>query len=787
MNKKKNNYWPKLLNALAEGVVIINKEGEILFINAYAANMLGHPVSDLLGSNFLYPLAEDETQEIEIIKPDGEILPAQMTVKKGAWENDVAWVISLQDISEFKAKEKMLSISSKGISSAFEGIIITDANGTILEANKAFLKMTGFKKEEIIGKNPRIWKSGYQSAEFYKQLWSALIKRGHWSGELWDKYKHNKLYPVFLSISAVKNSEGDITNYIGFFHDLSVIKEQEEQIEHFKFYDFLTGLPNKFLLTQRLDNYIEQSWNIKSRLIVISIRIFDPGKQNSSYNESAEIRDEIILKAIERIERWTYGKKLLSRIGYSEFIVVYFGSQKIESMESVAKKIIHSLSKPYRVKNKKYTMQSIIGITSLLESGAFSGEDLLNQTEIARHKAMQKGFNQFDFFDAESEKQTLIFHQRIEALRKAIKQNQLELHYQPKVDLSTGKVIGAEALLRWIHPDKHLLMPSDFLAGLDKHPVSIELGDWVLNQALKLSEKLIKNNLNIPISINISSYQLEDKNFTKHLEETLSKYPHLPKSCIMLEILETEALEDLERISNIINDCKTKGILFSLDDFGTGYSSLTYLKDLNTAEVKLDQSFVRNVLSKPKDLSILKTTIELCRLIDRDLIAEGVETIIHGKLLRHLGCHYIQGYVITKPIPEQQLIPWLNKWTLGKEWQKDRFSKEELDELIFLSIEHYLSFEALRRYLERNHQELPDFSFEHCPINYWLLKHKKGMKDGDTFKVLHQLHKKQHAMANHILQLKIKGKKEQALEKLKELDDLLSILLVKLITAIFEP
>ncbi|WP_162262329.1 PAS domain-containing protein [Legionella israelensis] len=320
MNKKKNNYWPKLLNALAEGVVIINKEGEILFINAYAANMLGHPVSDLLGSNFLYPLAEDETQEIEIIKPDGEILPAQMTVKKGAWENDVAWVISLQDISEFKAKEKMLSISSKGISSAFEGIIITDANGTILEANNAFLKMTGFKEEEIIGKNPRIWKSGYQSAEFYKQLWSALIKRGHWSGELWDKYKHNKLYPVFLSISAVKNSEGDITNYIGFFHDLSVIKEQEEQIEHFKFYDFLTGLPNKFMLTQRLDNYIEQSWNMKSRLIVISIRIFDPGKQNSSYNESAEIRDKMILKAIERIERWTHGKKLLSRIGYSEFI-----------------------------------------------------------------------------------------------------------------------------------------------------------------------------------------------------------------------------------------------------------------------------------------------------------------------------------------------------------------------------------------------------------------------------------------------------------------------------------
>ncbi len=776
-----------MINALAEGVVIINKEGEILFINTYAANLLGYPESDLLGSNFLHPLAVDETQEIEILKPNGEIIPAQMTVKEGAWKNEFAWVISLQDISEFKAKEKKLSISSKGISSAFEGIILTDANGTILEANRAFLKMTGFKEEEIIGKNPRIWKSGYQSDEFYKQMWNNLLKNGHWSGELWDKYKHKKLFPVFLSISAVKDSEGETTNYIGFFHDLSVIKEQEQQIEHFKFYDFLTGLPNIFLLTQKLDNYIAQSWENKNKLIVLNIRLFDPVKQNSSYNETTDIRDEIILKAVERINQSTHGKKLLSRIGYSEFVVVYLGHQTIESMEAVAKRLISALSKPYLVKKKKYTLKSNAGITALSENGALSAEDLLNQSEIARHKAIQKGFNEFNFFDSKSEKKILVFHQHINALLKAIKQNQLELYYQPQVDLSTGKVIGIEALLRWRHPEKGLLTPSHFLMDFDNHPISLELGDWVLNRALKQAEKLIKNQESIPISINISSYQLQDRGFIRHLEETLSKYPHLPNSCIMLEILETEALEDLEHISEIVQQCKTMGILFALDDFGTGYSSLTYLKDLNTAEVKLDQSFVLNILTKPKDLFILITTIELCRLIDKELIAEGVETIIHGKLLWHLGCKIIQGYAIAKPIPEQKLIPWLKTWTLCEEWKKNRFSKEVLDELIALSIQHYHGFETLRGYMQRNQQELPDFSLDNCPINHWLIKHRQGLKDEKTFKILCQLHKKQHAMANKIIQLKRTDKTDQAFEQLKKLDDLFTVLLEKTITALFEP
>lgn len=788
MNKKNNNYWKKLINALAEGVVIVNKEGEILFINVCGANMLGRKISHLLYSNFLYPLAADETQEIEILQPNGEILPVMMTVKEGAWEDDFAWVISLQDISDFKAKEKKLSIASKGISSAFEGIIITDVNGAILEANESFLKMTGFKEEEIIGKNPRIWQSGYQSVDFYKKLWNRLIKTGHWSGELWDTNKYNKPYPVFLSISAVKNSEGDISNYIGFFHDLSVIKEQEQKIEHYKFYDFLTDLPNKFCLTQRLDNYINHIRNNKHHLVVMSIRLFDPGKENSSYNEPAEIQDEIILKSVSRIEQSTRGKKLLSRIGYSEFIVVYFGYYKIKSLQSKAKRIINALIKPYRIEKKKYMMQSTIGIASFSKKSFFRGEELLHQAEIARHKAVQKGVNQFDFFDVEVEIKLRALNQHIEELRKAIKENHLRLYYHPKVNLHTEKVIGIEALLRWQHPKKGLLMPASFLINLDNHPISLELGQWVLNNVLKFAEKLIENKINIPISINISNFQLVDKHFISRLEDALSKHPHLPNSCIMLEILETEALEDLGRIAKIIQHCQDKGILFSLDDFGTGYSSLTYLKELNTAEVKLDQSFVRNVIVNPKDLPILKTTIELCRLMNRDLVAEGVETITHGKLLRHLGCILIQGYAIAKPIAQIELIPWLKTWKLSSKWRENRFSKEAVDEVILLIIQHHLSFvEILRRYLERDHQDLPYFLFEEsCPIKYWLLRNKQYIKGDKTFRMLYKLHEKQHIKASKIIHFKKVGNKNQAFEQLKKLDILVIVFLKKLMSAVFE-
>ncbi|KTD21769.1 EAL domain-containing protein [Legionella londiniensis] len=596
MKNKRPNSWKRLIDALPHGVLIINGEGQIIYANASSAALFGTTRQKLIGTSFLYPLAAEETGEIEILRKDRTITSAQMTVREGAWQEEPAWIVALHDITELKDKEKRLSVVSKGVSSAFEGIVITDAQGTILEANQAFLNMSGFKKEDILGQNPRMWKSGKQDAQFYKHLWERLSSEGHWSGELWDKGGHNKLYPVFLSVSAVKNEAGDVTNYIGFFHDLTVIKQQEKQIEHVKYYDLLTGLPNKFLLTQKLEGFMRQASRQQKNLLVMNIRVFDPKTRKSSYEEPPHVRDAIIIHAVNRIKEVLRQRKMLARTGYSEFVGICLEQgDTVDNAAILAGQLIKSLSKPYHIENKTYRLKTHIGITAYEANSACHAEELLHQGEIARHKARQKGDNSFDFFDPQFEKSLLEFSRHLEAVRGALKKNQLRLFYQPKVDLLTGNVIGVEALLRWMHPVRGLLLPHQFLLRLDNHPISLELGEWTLNHALKMAGQFLSHDIEIPISINVGSHELQHKNYFHHFMTIMKKYPRIPKKMILLEVLETEAIEDLDLVSDLINRFKAQGIHFALDDFGKKYSSLAYLKELDTREVKLDQSFLYGI------------------------------------------------------------------------------------------------------------------------------------------------------------------------------------------------
>lgn len=785
MSNKNQDYWHQLVEALAQGVVIINKEGEILYTNEYAAKLFSTSSAELLGTNFLYPLSSDESQEIEILQPNNGILTAQMTVKEGAWRNCFAWIISLQNISDLKSKEKQLSISSQCISSAFEGIVITDPEGTIREVNRAFLKMTGYKESELIGVNCSLFHSDYQDEKFYQNLWQILLEEEHWSGELWGKGKKNKKIPIYLSISTIKNLDGDITNYVGIFYDLTLIKKQEKQIAHIKYYDLLTGLPNQFLLTQKIERCMAKSLKERKNLIILSIRIFNPDIKNLRYGENSHIQDQIILQTVDRIERASRGMWFLARLGYREFVVVYLSQRKIGTMGSVAQRIIENIVTPYQIDNKNYHIQCVIGLNVFEKNSASSAEELLHQAEIARHKARQMGINVFEFFDPKNEIELLEFNKHIESIRDAIKLDQLQLYYQPKVNLQSGRVVGLEALLRWLHPEQGLLVPAQFLANLNDHPIAIELAKWVLNSALQQAERLLAYNFRIPISLNISSYQFQDKNFVKNLEFTLAKYPTVSNTLIMFEILETEALEDLALVSKIIKDCRNKGILFALDDFGTGYSSLTYLKELDAAEVKLDQSFVRDMLSKPKDLAILKAVIELCHTIGRDLIAEGVETITDGKLLWHLGCPKIQGYVISKPLPATELIPWLRAWKLDQRWRKNSFSSREINDLINAAVKHYIQMESIQNSIDRDPNVLLNLNFAACPVEKWLIKHKQQFEDKEIFDKVFILHQKQHAMAREIIELVKLDQLKKAYEQSRELEMLRGVLLKDMVTAVF--
>lgn len=781
------DFWYQLVEKMAIGVLVINNEGQILYANDYVVQLFGVIRTELIGTNFLYPMAANKTQEVEILKSNNDVLTAHMTVRKSVWENRLVWIISLFDITELKLKEKLLKISSKGISSAYEGIIITDIEGTILEANNAFMKITGYTEKEIIGQKPAILHSRKQNEKFYQELWKILAEKEQWSGELWAKKKNKRLFPAFLTISAVKNSEGDVINYIGYYHDLTLIKKQEQQIENFKYYDYLTGLPNKFLLTQRLQKFISGLSEENKELIVFNIRVFDSNSKNSLLDFPPNIRDKIILEVVNRIDRTSPKKMFLSRIGLCEFIVVYFIKNKIEVMASVAQRMIEKLSCPYYVKHQTIILQIIIGLTAYYKNSPFSAEDLLQQSEIARHKAQMNGVNIFEFFDPQVEERIIDFNKRIESVSKAIQLNELKIYYQPIVELKTAKVVGMEALLRWQHPDKGLLLPKQFLSDLDNHPLSLQLGDWVLNQVLHQIEKLLACNIKIPININVSSYQLQHPNFVKKLFDTLAQYPTVPHNLLILEILETEAIQDVALVSQIISQCKTKGINFSLDDFGTGYASLTFLKEFSTFEVKIDQSFIINIFDNPKDLAILKIMIEFCRVIGRTLVAEGVETVAHGKLLSFFGCSLIQGYAIAKPMPAKKLIPWIKNWRLGPEWSEYQFSQTALNELVEIGIKHYLTFQSIRLYLENHQFPKPELSLQLCPIEHWLLENQQTIKEGKTIKKVYDLHHKEHELGSTIIQLVEAGQKEQAAKLLTNLDKLRDNFLKEIINFIFNP
>lgn len=766
-------------------MLVINNEGQILYANDYVIQLFGVIRTELIGSNFLYPMAADETQEVEILKSNNEVLTAHMNVRKSVWENRLVWIISLFDVTELKLKEKLLTISSKGISSAFEGIIITDPEGTILEANNAFMKMSGYIEQEVIGQKPAILHSRKQNEKFYKELWKILAETGQWSGELWAKKKNKRLFPVFLAISAVKNSVGDVINYIGYYHDLTLIKKQEQQIENFKYYDYLTGLPNKFLLTQRLQMLISGLSEENKELIVFNIRVFDSNSKNSLLDFPPNIRDKIILEVVNRIDRTSPKKMFYSRIGLGEFIVVYFIKSRIEVMASIAQRMIEKLACPYYIDHQTIILQTVIGLTAYYKNSAFSAEDLLQQSEIARHKAQINGVNIFEFFDPQVEERIIEFNKRIESVSKAMQLDELKIYYQPIVELKTAKVAGLEALLRWQHPEKGLLLPKQFLSDLNNHPISLQLGDWVLHQVLQQIEKLMAYNIKIPININVSAYQLQNPNFVKKLLDTLAQYPSVPHHLIMLEILETEAIEDLALVSRIIAECKTKGINFSLDDFGTGYASLTFLKEFSTVEVKIDQSFIINIFDNPKDLAILKIMIEFCRVIGRVLVAEGVETVAHGKLLSLFGCNLIQGHAIAKPMPPKKLIPWIKNWKLGPEWGESPFSQTVLNKLVEISIKHYLTFQSIRLYLENNQSPKPELSLEVCPIEQWLFENQQTIKEKKRFKKVCDLHHKEHKLGNIIIQLIQTGQKEQAAKQLAKLDGLRDKFLKELMNLIF--
>ncbi len=584
-------------------------------------------------------------------------------------ENDgsVSGVASLvQDITEHRKAEEKLKLAASVFTHAREGIMITDASGSIVEVNDTFIEITGYSRKELIGQNPRMFHSGRQSHEFYVAMWHEIDTTGHWAGEIWNRRKNGEVFAELKNISAVYDENGVIQNYVAMCSDITLMKEHLSQLERNAHYDLLTNLPNRVFLADRLNQAMMQCSRHKRSLAVAFLDLDGFKVVNDTHGH--DVGDELLIALSLRMKEALREGDTLARIGGDEFVAVLADLVKVEDCEPVLERLLLAASEPVTFNDTTLNVSASIGITLYPQDSA-DAEQLMRHADQAMYVAKQSGKNRYHFFDTKQDEAVSIQRESLGNIRSGLERREFVLHYQPKVNMRTGDVIGVEALIRWQHPSLGLLSPADFLPIVEGHTISLDMGKWVIDTALTQISQWKSMGIHIPISVNISAYQLQQGECATCITGLLTAHPEVDPSDLELEILETSALHDVEHVSTVMNTCMALGVKFSLDDFGTGYSSLTHLRRLPVDLIKIDQTFVRDMLVDSDDLAIIEGVIALAKSFKRNVIAEGVETIEHGTVLLQLGCDLAQGYGIARPMPADAIPAWMKDWKPDDAWK----------------------------------------------------------------------------------------------------------------------
>jgi len=677
------------------------------------------------------------------------------------------------DITAQKHAEEKLQLSSRVFNDTHEGITITNAENEIIDINPAFCDISGYSRDEVIGKNPRLLSSGKQSPEFYQSMWQQINDSGHWQGEVWNRRKDGELYAELQSISTLLNDNGEVINYIGVFIDITHSKQQQEKLSKMAHYDILTGLPNRALFTDRFHQAIAHSKRSEHQLAICFLDLDNFKPVNDNYGHEAG--DQLLIEVAQRITDSIREEDTVSRQGGDEFALLLNDIESYGQCENTLERILHALAQPYLIDNTPHKITASIGVT-LYPNDNEDIDTLIRHADNAMYQAKQSGKHRYHFFDSSHDKQLVQKHHKLDEIRQALINNEFTLYYQPKVNMVTGDVFGAEALIRWVHPEKGLIPPLDFLPFIDATDLELQIGDWVINQALPQMESWLAQGIKLEVSVNIASHHIQSESFFTNLEAALAQYPAVDSQYLQLEILESSALGDLQTISQIIKTCQEAlGVNVALDDFGTSYSSLTHLRSLTANTIKIDQSFVRDMLDDPDDYTIIDGVIGLADSFGRKVIAEGVETTEHGLMLQMMGCTEVQGYGIAKPIPATNFPAWLSNYTPNQDWlecgNKVRTVKENKIKLLRLITEHWKNKFVLQvQSSPEDNQSWPIMSEKHDPCGQWLKRaHKEGLFGQASLTHLETSHDNVHFIAQAIQLSYQEGEIDKARDSLEDL------------------
>ncbi len=570
------------------------------------------------------------------------------------------------DITKSKRVEQELRIAAIAFETQ-EGITITDANEIIVRVNQAFTQITGYTAEEVIGNKPSILKSGRHDQDFYSAMHDALKNDGQWEGEIWDRHKDGHIYPKWLAITAVKDDLGHVTHYVGNFTDITERKASDEKIKSLAFYDTLTQLANRRLLTERLEHAIaiQARTGYYGALLFLDLDNFKLLNDTQGHG----VGDELLIEVANRLKACVRETDAVARLGGDEFIVLLEELDRASDSSAVqakmvAEKIVAALAKPYVLSSVVHNCSSSIGIV-LFGDFDITADTVLAQADTAMYAAKKSGKNTYRFFDPAMQ-QELEHRAKFEsALRQAINNEQLKLFYQPQVD-DKEQMIGVEALIRWHHPELGLILPLQFIPMAEESDIILIIGRWVLETACAQLKawKHQPSARKLSIAVNVSAKQFYQPGFVGEVREIMEQYAIEPMQ-LKLELTESMVLKEMDAAIEKMLELKSIGVLLAMDDFGTGYSSLSYLKNLPFDQIKIDKSFVDGIKENNNDAFIVRSVFTLGKLMGINVVAEGVENLEQDELLKSLGCMVFQGYLFGKPVPvdelERQLLMTISK------------------------------------------------------------------------------------------------------------------------------
>jgi diguanylate cyclase (GGDEF)-like protein/PAS domain S-box-containing protein len=679
-----------LITAMEEGVTLQDENSAILAFNKSAERILGLTADQLRSKTSFdpdwYSIHEDgspfpgETHPVVktlktglpqsnvimgIHKPNGELTWISVNVQPIFKEGKTTphqVVATMHDITDHKKAEAELRIAATAFESQ-ESMMITDANGVILRVNQAFTETTGYTAEEVVGQTPRMLKSGRHDANFYRAMWESIHRTGTWQGEIWDRRKNGEVYPKWLTISAVKGDDGVVTHYVGSHIDITERKVAEEKVQHLAFYDPLTDLPNRRLLMDRLQQALASSAR-RSRqgaLLIIDLDNFKTLNDTLGH----DVGDALLQQVAQRLLPCVREGDTVARLGGDEFVVVLenlseYALEAAAQTEAIGEKILTTLNQLYklgtaghRTTGRWWRTTTSIGATLFIGHQS-SIEELMKQADIAMYQAKKAGRNTLRFFDPQMQE---VINDRVSLERellKALEQQQFQLYYQIQMD-SSHRPLGAEALVRWNHPERGLISPAQFIPLAEETGLILPIGQWVLETACAQIKAWERNEQtrDLVLAVNVSPREFRQAAFVAQLQAVIQRHGINPQ-LLKLELTESLLLEDMEETIATMNALNEIGVQFSLDDFGTGYSSLQYLKQLPLDQLKIDQSFVRDITTDTSDKEIVRTIIAMARSLNLDVIAEGVETEEQRQLLMESGCTRHQGYLFSKPVPIEQ-------------------------------------------------------------------------------------------------------------------------------------